>query len=79
MLQRLRREPELPVLGVLLLAAVAAPPLLGQRIGASDKTVTSYHHVVRVDKERRRGLDLVKGWLALDADLFHEFSRLPGS
>jgi hypothetical protein len=33
----------------------------------------------RVDKERRRGLDLVKGWLALDADLFHEFSRLPGS
>jgi hypothetical protein len=33
----------------------------------------------RVDKERLRGLELVKGWLALDADLFQEFSRVPGS
>jgi Thioesterase-like superfamily len=33
----------------------------------------------RVEKERLRGLELAKGWLALDAELLQEFSRVPGS
>jgi hypothetical protein len=33
----------------------------------------------QIEKERLRGLELVKGWLALDVELLQEFSRVPGS
>ena len=33
----------------------------------------------QVEKERLRGLDLFKAWLALDGELLQEFSRIPGS
>ena len=32
-----------------------------------------------IEKERLRGLELARGWLALDAELLREFSRVPGS
>ena len=33
----------------------------------------------QIEKERLRGLELVKGWLALDGELLQEFSRVLGS
>ena len=33
----------------------------------------------QIEKERLQGLELAKGWLALDGELLQEFSRVPGS
>ena len=33
----------------------------------------------QLEKERLRGLELTRGWLALDANLLQEFSRVPGN
>ena len=33
----------------------------------------------QIEKERLRGLELAKGWLALDGELLQEYSRVPGN
>jgi hypothetical protein len=67
------------------LTATAAPDVLGQAVDLDKakpvhaKLETAEWDWDRVEKERLRGLELAKGWLALDADLLQEFSRVPGS
>lgn len=73
------------------LTATAAPDVLGEVVdldkGAGMNKAKPVHAKLetaewdwdRVEKERLRGLEMAKGWLALDADLLQEFSRVPGS
>lgn len=73
------------------LMATAAPDALGKVVDLDKMAETieskpAQHQLEtpewdwdQVENERLRGLELAKGWLALDAELLQEFSRVPGS
>ena len=75
------------------LTSTAAPDALGKVVDLDPRTAiagptsgqptpdvnTAGWDWDQVEKERLRGLELAKGWLALDGELLQEFSRVPGS